>query len=205
MAVSNSDASGGISQVLIALMKGVMYQEDNPVRWQLLLDLQSQVRDYMMMLGLEVVLDEGENYAFLRQRSMTEEEPELPRLVPRRQLSYSVSLLLALLRKRLAEFDAASGDTRLIISRENIVSMMRVFLPDTTNEARLADRIDTDIRKVIELGFLRRLHGGEEQFEVRRILKAYIDAQWLGEFDRRLAEYRDHSQAEGEESNIERS
>jgi hypothetical protein len=64
MAVSNSDASGGISQVLIALMKGVMYQEDNPVRWQLLLDLQSQVRDYMMMLGLEVVLDEGKTTLF---------------------------------------------------------------------------------------------------------------------------------------------
>lgn len=206
--MNNSDVNGNISQVLITLMKGVMYQEDNPGRWQLLLDLQSQVREYMATLGLEVVLDEGENYAFLRQRSTAEEEPELPRLVPRRPLSYSVSLLLALLRKRLAESDAASGDTRLIVSRENIINMMRVFLPDTTNEARLADRIDTDIRKIIELGFLRRLHGGEEQFEVRRILKAFIDAQWLGEFDRRLAEYRDHfahSQIEEEGSTIERS
>ena len=205
--MSNSEADGNISQVLIALMKGVMYQEDNPARWQLLLDLQSQVREYMALLGLEVVLDEGENYTFLRQKSVPEEERELPRLVPRRQLSYSVSLLLVLLRRRLAESDAASGDTRLILSQENIVNMMRVFLPDTTNEARLTDRIDTDIRKVIELGFLRRLHGGEEQFEVRRILKAFIDAQWLGEFDRRLAEYRDHfvsSQAQGEEGNIER-
>ena len=71
----------------------------------------------------------------------------------------------------------------------------------------MADRIDTDIRKAIELGFLRRLHGREEQFEVRRILKAFIDAQWLGEFDRRLAEYRDHfvsSQAKGEEGHLER-
>jgi hypothetical protein len=193
--------------VLITLMKGVMYQEDNLARWQLLLDLQSQVREYVSLLGLEVVLDEGENYAFLRQRTAAEEDGELPRLVPRRQLSYSVSLLLALLRRRLAEFDAASGDTRLILSRENIVNMMRVFLPDTTNEARLADRIGTDIRKIIELGFLRSLQGGEEQFEVRRILKAFIDAQWLGEFDRRLAEYRDHfvsSQAEGGEGSLEK-
>ncbi len=205
--MSNPEANGNISQVLIALMKGVMYQEDHPARWQLLLDLQAQVREYMAPLGLEVVLDEGENYAFLRQRAAAEEEGELPRLIPRRQLSYSVSLLLALLRRRLAEFDAASGDTRLILSRENIVNMVRVFLPDTTNEARLADRIDTDIRKAIELGFLRRLHGGEEQFEVRRILKAFIDAQWLGEFDRRLTAYHDHfisSQADGGEGNFER-
>ena len=27
-------------------------------------------------------------------------------------------------------------------------------------------------------------------FEVRRILKAFVDAQWLAEFDTRLAEYR---------------
>jgi hypothetical protein len=27
-------------------------------------------------------------------------------------------------------------------------------------------------------------------FEVRRILKAFVDAQWLSEFDERLATYR---------------
>ena len=42
-----------------------------------------------------------------------EDGSALPRLVPRRQLSYPVSLLLALLRKRLAEADAAGGE-RLI-------------------------------------------------------------------------------------------
>jgi hypothetical protein len=26
--------------------------------------------------------------------------------------------------------------------------------------------------------------------EIRRILKAFVDAQWLSEFDRRLSEYR---------------
>jgi hypothetical protein len=29
-----------------------------------------------------------------------------------------------------------------------------------------------------------------DQFEVRRILKAFVDAQWLHNFDERLAEYR---------------
>jgi hypothetical protein len=36
------------------------------------------------------------------------------------------------------------------------------------------------------------LKGQDHQFEVRRILKAFVDAQWLAEFDRRLAEYRGH-------------
>lgn len=41
----------------------------------------------------------------------------------RRPLSFAVSLLLALLRKKLAEFDAAGGDTRLILSREQVIEL----------------------------------------------------------------------------------
>jgi hypothetical protein len=38
---------------------------------------------------------------------------------------------------------------------------------------------------------LRKLRGSEDRFEVRRILKSFVDAQWLGEFERRLAEYKE--------------
>jgi hypothetical protein len=104
--------------------------------------------------------------------------------------------MLALLRKRLAEFDAGGGDTRLVLSRDEIADLMRVFLPDGTNEARLVDQVDATISKVVELGFLRRLKpaagGGQERghLEVRRILRAFVDAQWLADFDARLEVYR---------------
>ncbi len=178
--------------LLIGLFKGVLYQDQNPDLWQGLLNLQTRVRDYVGVLGLELILDEAEGYAYLRQRAQTDEEVELPRLVARRQLSYPVSLLLALLRKKLAEHDATGAEPRLILSREQIVDMLRVFLPDTANEARLMDRIDSHINKVLELGLLRQLRGQQGQFEVRRILKAFVDAQWLAEFDRKLIEYRDY-------------
>jgi hypothetical protein len=116
--------------------------------------------------------------------------------VPRRQLSYPVSLLLALLRKKLAEFDATSGETRLILERQEIAETMRLFLPETVNEARLMDRIDSHINRTVEMGFLRRLRGQSDHFEVRRILKAFVDGQWLNEFDQRLDEYRQHMTAE---------
>ena len=178
--------------LLIGLFKGVLYQDQNPDLWQGLLNLQARVRDYVGVLGLELILDEAEGYAYLRQRAQTDEEVELPRLVARRQLSYPVSLLLALLRKKLAEHDATGAEPRLILSREQIVDMLRVFLPDTANEARLMDRIDSHINKVLELGLLRQLRGQQDKFEVRRILKAFVDAQWLAEFDRKLIEYRDY-------------
>ncbi|MBW3609624.1 MAG: DUF4194 domain-containing protein, partial [Actinobacteria bacterium] len=62
-------------------------------------------------------------------------KPALPRLVRRHALTYPVSLLLALLRKRMAEFDASSGDVRLVLTREQITEMVGIFLATGSNEA----------------------------------------------------------------------
>ncbi len=191
-----------LSSVVVPLLKGVLYQDGDAAHWNALLQLQARVRDYVAVLGLDLVLDEAEGYAFLRSRANPDGDPEasLPRLVARRALSFPVSLLLALLRKKLAEFDAGGSDTRLVVGREEVAEMIRVFLPDGSNEAKLVDQVDTHLNKIVELGFLRRLkpqHGQPAMFEVRRILKAFVDAQWLSEFEQRLAEYR--SQVAGTE------
>jgi len=181
-----------LSLVLISLFKGVLYRDADVRLWESLLALEARVRDYVEVLGLMLVLDEAEGFAYLRQRPEEDGSTPLPRLVRRRQLSYPVSLLLALIRKKLAEHDAGGGDPRLILSREQIVELIRVFLPETANEARLMDRIDSHINKVVDLGFLRRLRGTDDRFEVRRIIVSFIDADWLADLDRRLAEYADH-------------
>ena len=192
-------ATADLSAVLIPLLKGVTYRADDAAHWSALLQLQARVRDHAAVLGLELVLDESEGYAFLRSRPESDDPaaPKLPRLVARRPLSFGLSLLLALLRKKLAEFDAAGGDTRLILSREQVAEMLRVFLPEGSNEARLIDQVDTQLNRVIELGFARRLRGQDQMIEVQRILKAFVDAQWLAEFDARLAAYRSQLQSTG--------
>ena len=202
--------SNELSILVISLLKGVLYQENDTSLWQALIQLQARVRDHISVLGLELVFDEAEGYAFLRARPEPEEESaKLPRLVARRPLSFSVSLLLALLRKKLAEFDASGDATRLILSRDEIVELVRVFLPDSSNEAKLIDQIETHLNKIIELGFLRRLKANAAvngtngaNFEVRRILKAFVDAQWLADFDARLAAYQ--AQLNGEEDKSDR-
>ncbi|MBI3284336.1 MAG: DUF4194 domain-containing protein [Burkholderiales bacterium] len=191
---SISSTDTGLSTLLISLLKGVLYREGDEHLWAALLKLQARVRDYMAVLNLDLVLDEAEGYAFLKSRAAGEEEEtqtRLPRLIARRPLSFQVSLLLALLRKKLAEFDAGGGDTRLVLSRDEIVELIRVFLPTSSNETRLIDQIETQINKVVDLGFLRKLKvaSGPASFEVRRILKAFVDAQWLADFDARLATY----------------
>lgn len=204
MTESPADAPGGrdgFSLVLVSLMKGVVHADAEPQRWQALLDLQGRVRDHVAALGLELIVDEVEGYAYLRQRIAAQGEPELPRLVPRRPLGFQVSLLLALLRKKLAESDAQGDSTRIILSREQIADMVRVFLPESANEARWMDRLDAHINKVVEMGFLRRLRGRDAkdgELEIQRILKAFVDAQWLSQLEERLAAYAAHVVAESE-------
>jgi hypothetical protein len=184
-----------LSIAVTHLMKGVLYRDTHEVAWRSLVQLQPKVRDYVGVIGLTVVVDEAEGYAFLRSRPDLEAEDEdvvaVPRLVPRRSLSFPVSLLLALLRKKLLEADATDAEPRLMISRAQIVEMLRVFLPEQSNEARLVDQIDAHLAKVVDLGFLRRVQGQPDLYEVRRILKAFVDGQWLAELDRRLGEYAD--------------
>ena len=180
-----------VAPVLIHLLKGVLYRDRQEALWQTLLDLQAVVRDYVAVIGLELILDEAEGYAFLRQRAPQEDaEQPLPRLVQRRPLSYPLSLLCVLLRKRLVEQDAGGGETRVVLGREQIVEMLRVYLPDRGSEARTVDYIKAQINKAVDYGFLRRLKGEEERFEVRRILKALVDADWLADMDTKLEAYR---------------
>jgi hypothetical protein len=184
---------------MVHLLKGVLYREDDERLWASLIRLQARVREQAAILLLDLVLDEAEGYVFLKGRPDPDESdgaPHLPRLVVRRPLSYPVSLMLALLRKRMAEFDASGRDTRLVLARDEISELLRIFLPNGSNEAKLIDQVDSIISKVIDLGFMRKLKpaAGSEQgrghFEVRRILKAFVDAQWLAEFDARLEVYR---------------
>ena len=188
IASSTISEPSDLSLVLIQIMKGPVYRDTHERIWAHLLESRHQVSDYVAVLGLNVIIDESEGYAYLRSRPV-DDATEYPRLVARRSLSFHVSVLLALLRKRLAEFDATSAEARLIISRDQMVEMLRLFMPDSSNDARLVDAIDAHIKKVVELGFLRRLRDLEDLYEVRRILKAYVDGQWLSEFDARLAEY----------------
>ncbi len=180
-----------ISKPLIALMKGVVFRETDEALWQDLEDGQMALREYVRVLGLELVLDESEGYAWLKTLEPEEGQEPLPKLVGRRKLSYPVSLIIALLRKKLAENDAAGEDPRLILSVDEITDMVRIFFPSGSNEARFLDRIEAHLNKIAELGFIRRLKGHKDKIEVVRIIKAFVDAQWLHEFDERLKEYQE--------------
>ncbi len=180
-----------VATAIIILMREVVYREVQAHEsvWQTLQRHRAAVTDHFGAIGVDVVLDEAEGYAYLRTRDPEEGEEPLPRLVRRRSLTYNVSLLLVLLRKRMVEFEATGIDGKLVLTRDQLVEMLRVFQATSSNEARVTEQADRTITQVSELGFLRELRGQPGAWEVRRILKAYVDAQTLSDFAARLASY----------------
>jgi len=182
-----------ISTVLIQLLKGVVYKERHPLIWQALLNLQGGVRDYFSVIGLNVLIDESEGFAFLRQADNNNSDDEgrtpMPRLIARRPMTYVLSLICVFLRKKLAEFDAKGGESRLVLSKKQIIDMMRVYMPSKKNEARTIDVINTNIKKTMELGFLKKIGSEGANYEVCRIIKALVDADWLKNLDELMEEY----------------
>ncbi len=185
---------------LIHLFQGVVYQNEHTDIWLQLSSLQIQIQDYVGVLGLQLIVDEAEGYAYLRQRPLMDDKDDtaLPRLLQKRPLSFPVSLLCVLLRKKLLEQDASGGDIRVILTEEQIIQMMQLYLPTGNNEVKTVNQISTTINKVIELGILRRLTTDAKRFEVKRIIKALIDADWLANLEMKLAEYKEYGERDAE-------
>lgn len=113
-----------IAGTIIHLMRGVVYRETDEGDWSTLQRSGSAVRDHFATIGVDVVVDETEGYAYLRTHPENDDEEPLPRLVRRRALTYNVSLLLVLLRKRLSEWESAGGEGQLVLDRAQILDML---------------------------------------------------------------------------------
>ena len=137
-----------------------------------------------------LVVDTSDGYAYLKQQTQTEDHLEIPRLIPRYQLSYPVSVMLVLLRKQLLEHDSGDNPERLILSKQELIELLRPYLKDTANEVKQRREMEANLNKIKDMGFIRTLEGADDRFEVSRILRSFVDAQWLGEMDKRLLEYR---------------
>lgn len=185
-----------LSPIIIHLLKGILFRNQHPVLWNDLLELQSQVLDYVKVIGLDLKIDDTEGYAWLTQIIPDEDDKNpLPRLIARRPLSYPISLLCVLLRKKMVEADNSGAETRVIVSRDELINTMLVFMPDKSNEAQTAASINATINKVVELGFLRKLKNDTENLEVQRIISALVDAEWAADLNKKLEIYQEYVQA----------
>lgn len=187
------------SVILIALLKGIVYSHQEEA-WNALIlpDNERDVRNYFADIHLDLIIDKSEGYAYLKQQhaeSSEEKETEdteqetVPKLIRRRQLTFHVSLLCVLLRKHLIENDQEGESTKAILSREEIENQMKLYLKESSNEATTYKQIDNAIRKVVDEGFLRRMKTEQEQYEVNRIIKAFVNTDQIRDLLERYKEY----------------
>ena len=183
------------SVVVVTLLRGVIYRDQDETTWSWLTRYINIIKEYLAVIGLQVYIDESEGYAFLRQgrdvsdgtdESLVSPSIAIPNLISRRQMTYIVSLLCVLLRQKLVENEAQSGEIRVIIDRSEIYNMGKVFIATRNDETKIDKQIKAALNVIEEYGFIRQLSTDENKYEVRRILKAIIDAEWLNDLDKRL-------------------
>ena len=128
---------------------------------------------YFRQIGQEVVIDEAEGYAFLRQIESEENERsashrEQPTTGYRRNAVACVPTRGARTIRCTAE-----ASTRLVLTRYQMREMVGQFLRETNDETRDIKAIDTAIRRVSRrCGFVRPLGSADgDTYEVMRILR----------------------------------
>lgn len=187
------------------LTSQVIYAEENPSAWAALILAEKKVRQALGDLGLTLILNKSDNFAYLTEPGAEEdsEDSKELRFINQRALSLWQSVLLALARKRLAEFEASEEGTRLIMTTQeffDLTASLRESGLNSNQEIEQIKSLDLKLKKLCQLGFLKSLDSNkskkikENRYEIRRIIKAFIDGKWLAdELESKLKQYLESS------------
>jgi hypothetical protein len=178
--------------VLIKLLKGpVEYLEKGA--WEQLLQYQVELTKFLQQLGLVLVLEKDDGYAYLEQQRLDEEE-NVVGWVRRIQLGYEESILLVLLRDMMAEFEVGEAGAReLVKKRREIKEYAELFFKENPSRVKFIRDLDRLIDKVEELDFLEKIEhaepADEQKFRIKKIIKARVDHEILENFKQQLTEH----------------
>ncbi|HAH63585.1 MAG TPA: hypothetical protein DCL73_15985 [Treponema sp.] len=206
--MSDSTAVPVWAPVCIKLLQGPLYKTGaDDATWNMLTAWTSAVSGYFAQIGLTVFVDQGDGYAFLKQSDENDEVPDaaespanLPRLIKKYALTPEVSLLCVLLREALDQFDTSQNQSAMLVLRESeIKERIAVFIKEKNDQVKYFNKLDTYLNQLVNLSFLRELNTPagaqsvssnqeDREFEVRRIIRAKINVEFLAEFKRKLQE-----------------
>lgn len=180
------------TSVFIRLLKGsVDYTDKNT--WEKMLQYRTELQVFLQQLGLTLVLEEDDGYAYLVQTAGEDEEATVSWIV-KRPLTYDESIMLILLREMMAEFETGESNVReLSRKRREIKDYAEVFFKENASRVKFLKDIDRLIDKVAEYGFLSLSDdhevADEQRFRVNKIIKAKVDSAQLEEFLLQLRQY----------------
>lgn len=185
------DSPPPYAPVVIKLLQGPVYSDDLPY-WEQLQSYLTPVSEYFGKIGLQVQNYESQGFAYLEQPDPDPDDPpseRLPRLTIRHRLSFKATVFYVLLREQLRQFDASDETGRLVLSMEEIRDLLQPYFPESNNELKFRTEVKGLVRGAVrDTGFLRKLGGDGENYEVRPIIKAKIDADMLERLKQKLEE-----------------
>ncbi|GAB3020735.1 hypothetical protein GCM10027051_27570 [Niabella terrae] len=178
--------------VFIKLLRGpVEYLEKST--WDKLLQYKAELIVFLQHLGLTLVLDEQDGYAYIK-HTVLEEDAMSVSWIQRRGLTYDESVMLVLLRDMMAEFEVGDATYReLIKKRREIKEYAELFFKENASRVKMLKDIDRLIDRAEENGFLDRLEhhdlADEQKFRIKKIIKARVDSEVLEDFKQQLTAY----------------
>lgn len=177
----------------VKLLKGAVYANDQPA-WSLTKSHGKELQAFFSRLGLRLVVDENDGFAYLRQLEDEEMEldgyEQLPRLVNRKPLTYEQTLLAILMRDELRRFDGMMTDSvRCIIAADQLYEAYRDFFSTAGDEKKVRDKFNSSLTKLEQFGFVKKITPEPAEYEIRPILKARFTLERLAEVKEKLAEH----------------
>jgi Domain of unknown function (DUF4194) len=180
----------------IRLLRSVIYEEE--IRyWNDLVKIHElPLRRYFAQIGLDLIVNRQEGFAYLSQSQEDETETNpLPRLMMRRSLTVDQSILCILLREHLEDYTVNESASREpILTLRNIRDLVELFFRERNTQQRFLKDVKKTVEDMKKQGFLEELNGGdanlnedELRYRVKRILKAFIGPDELQQLAQQIA------------------
>lgn len=187
--------------VCIKLLQGpIIKRSEHDKLWNLLLMDRLHIDNYFSTIGVTLLVEEADGYAFLRQKNenLDEDFEQLPKLIRRRSLSVEESFLCVILREALDLFESSDDFSDIFTMEESeIMERLRNYSPEYTDELKFKSKIRQYLNKLEELGYVENLSKKdvdesqdetEYVYKVNKIIRAIVSPEFLAEFRNKLVE-----------------
>lgn len=180
--------------VIIKLLQGPVYADDKNI-WRELQAWSSAIQEYFGKIGMTLEIADQDGFARIMQPEAGEnDETPLPRLMRKQSLTYEATLLAVILREGLEEFDIKSDGTKFYLTQKEIKERIEFFYKEQPNKSKLWKDLSKPITSLLNIGILKlnredAANKDNNQYEIKRIIKAFISNDKLEEIKNKLSNY----------------
>jgi len=180
-------------RVLVRLLLGpTLDARRHSKLWPILARDESVIRARLHDLFLDLVVDQGQQVAYIRQVD-AETDLDVPVLLRRLPLTFIDSVLMLFLRQRLTQAD--THGERAVVSLQDMTEHLANYeRHGNTDKAKFARQIANSIEKAKEHSLLSKLRGSDDRFEVSPTLKLVFSADAVSALSKLYAQRMDSSE-----------